>query len=99
MWAALAAQASREARAAREAWETREAQEAWEARAAWEAWTARDARVALTGYVAAKRGWTTQRPDLLTIGLRDAYEHGLGIALPTEPGVLGWAMDRSTRGS
>ena len=57
--------------------------------AAWAAWDARDA---LTVLVAARRGWTQQRPDLLTMGLRDAYAHGLAIAIPTGPAELGWAM-------
>jgi hypothetical protein len=42
---------------------------------------------------AALNGWIDHDPLLLTTGLRDAYAAGLGIALPTGPGTLGWAMD------
>ena len=54
---------------------------------------ARKARAALSVYYAASRGWIDRRPTQLTAGLRDAYEHGLGIAAPVAEGVLGWAMD------
>jgi len=30
---------------------------------------------------------------VLTIGLRDAYAAGLGVAGPMAPNVLGWTMD------
>jgi hypothetical protein len=29
----------------------------------------------------------------LTTGIRDAYRHGLEIALPTGPEELGWSME------
>ena len=86
-WAAWAAWTAREAREAREAWAAREAREAWEA------WAA------LTVFYAASRGWIDLRPDRLTVGLRTAYEHGLGVALPVADGVLGWAMDGVAPGS
>lgn len=72
------------ARAAWAAWA------AWAAGDAWDAWAARDA---LTVYLAARRGWVAYAPDYLAVGLRDAYAHGLAIALPTGPGELGWAME------
>ena len=84
------------ARAARAAWEAREAWAAWEA---WEAWAAREARAALSVFYSASRGWVGLRPDKLTVGLRAAYEHGLGVALPVADGVLGWAMDGVAPGS
>ncbi len=59
-------------------------------RAARDAWDARDA---LTVGFAARQGWIKHPADLLTVGLRDAYAFGLGIALPTGPNELGWAMD------
>ena len=72
--------------------------EAWEYRDAGAAWAARSAGNAPAAWV-AKAAWTAlilaaqHPPDLrLTIGLREAYAHGLGIAIPTAPGVLGWAM-------
>ena len=38
-------------------------------------------------------GWLTiLAGDHLTIGIRDAYPHGLAIALPTGEKTLGWAM-------
>lgn len=103
-WDARAAWAAWDARDARDAWAARAARAALDARDAWaasdawaaldarDAWDARAARAALTVLVAARRGWTQQRPDLLTIGLRDAYAHGLAIAIPTGPAELGWAM-------
>jgi len=42
---------------------------------------------------AALRGWTQHDPLLLTAGLRDAYEHGLAVALPVDKNTLGWAME------
>lgn len=104
-WAAWAALDARDARAARDAWAARDARAAldawaaWDARAARAAWDARDARAAraawaaLTVAYASLAGWITQAADHLTLGMRDAYAHGLGIALPIAPTVLGWAMD------
>jgi len=42
---------------------------------------------------AALQGFVDSPPDLLTVGLRDAYRNGLAIAVPVEDGVLGWAME------
>jgi hypothetical protein len=88
-----------DARAAWDAWDARAARaawDAWDARAAWDAWDARDARAARNAMLvraAASCGWLTSLAgDHLTIGIRDAYHHGLAIALPTGPTELGWAM-------
>jgi glycine cleavage system H lipoate-binding protein len=49
-------------------------------------------------YTVASHGWlTTHKADHLTVGIRDAYHAGLGIALPTGPHELGWAMDAELR--
>jgi hypothetical protein len=42
---------------------------------------------------AARQDLIVQPADLLTVGIRDAHEHGLGTAVPVDDGVLGWAMD------
>ena len=81
---------------ARAAWGARAAWVAWTARDAWGAWDARyawDAKDALTVYYAARKGWIGQDPDFLTVRLRSAYKHGLGIAVPVRPGTLGWSME------
>ena len=46
----------------------------------------------LTHDYAALNGWINFDPDLFTAGIRDAYRHGLGVAVPV-PGGLGWAME------
>ena len=87
--AAVIAWGMRNARAmvaARAAWASRNDWFVW---AAWDTW---DTWVALTNYYAALTGWTDQRPDLLTVGLREAYRHGLGCLLPTGPNELGYVM-------
>ena len=64
-------------------------------RAAWAARAARDARAAWAALVlwfSARRGWVSHDYQMLTVGLRDAYKHGLDIALPTGENELGWAM-------
>ena len=87
---ARAAWAARDARAAWAAWDARDAWAAWAAR---DAWDARAARNAMLVRAAVTRGWLTSLAgDHLTIGIRDAYHHGLAIALPTGPKELGWAM-------
>ena len=66
-----------------------------DARNAWDAWdaqAAQDAWAALTVYYASLMQWITDPPDLLTVGIRDAYSAGLVIALPTGPQELGYAM-------
>ena len=79
-WAARAARDARAAGAARAA------------RAAWDAWDAGDAWDALIVYFAAKKEWIKSPADLLTMGLREAYQYGLAIVLPIGPEELGWAM-------
>ena len=81
-WAATSATSARAAWAARDAWDARDARDAWDA---WDAWDA------LIVFFAAKKNWIDKSPELLTIGIRDAYLNGLEIALPIEPGLLGWA--------
>jgi hypothetical protein len=50
------------------------------------------AHFAMTLRFASYQKWIPQPPDLLTVGLRDAYRYGLEIAVPTARQVLGWAM-------
>jgi hypothetical protein len=91
-WDARAARDAWVARAAwvtRAAWVARVARDARDARDAWAAWDARDAR---TVFYASRMGWIERPADLLTAGIRDAYAAGLGIAIPTGPNELGWAM-------
>jgi hypothetical protein len=107
-WAALGDWAAWAAWDARDAWDARAALgdwaawaalgdwaawAAWDARDAWDAWDARAARGALCVQYTGRREWIVQPADLLTVGIRDAYEHGLGTAVPVRDGVLGWAMD------
>ena len=40
----------------------------------------------------AHRGWIDYPTDLLTVGIREAYRHGLSIAIPTGPDEIGWEM-------
>jgi hypothetical protein len=100
-WAAWSARDAWDAGAARDAWCTwtvRDARAAQIAGDAWVAWAARSARdawaawTALAVWYAAHRGWTARASNSLTVGLRDAYEYGLAVALPTGPQELGWAM-------
>ena len=94
-WAAWDARDTRDAWAAwdaRDAWDTRDA---WAARVSWDAWAARDARVSLIQYYAGLRGWVKSPEDRLTVGIRDAYEHGLALAVPIAKAVLGWVMSRA----
>ena len=80
------------ARDARAAWAAWAAWDARDARAARAAWAARAARAALTLTYAALAGWVTHPPDLLSRGLRDAYRHGLAVAVPVHEHVLGYTM-------
>jgi hypothetical protein len=43
-------------------------------------------------FYVSKKQWIKGPCDLLTVGLRDAYAHGLEIAMPTGPEELGWSM-------
>ena len=56
------------------------------------AWASRDARDALTFQFAARSAWISQHSDILTVGIRDAYRNGLGIAAPIAGNQIGWAM-------
>ena len=91
------ARASWNAYAARDAWNAWTTWTGWKAWNAWTTWTARnawdgwDAGVAVIVYFAARKGWTTQQPHVLSAGLRDAYEAGLEVAMPVGPTILGWA--------
>ena len=69
------------------AWAAWAARDAWDA---WDAWDGRAARAALTVEYAALAGWTQHDPLMLTTGLRDAYAHGLTVAVPVDKNVLGW---------
>ena len=96
-WAVWDARDARAAWAVRAVWDARDARAARAARAAWAVWDARDARAAwdaraaLTWHYAARKGWIGGSADKYTVGIRDAYAHGLAIALPTGPNELGWA--------
>ena len=90
VWDARAARAAWDAWDAWDAWAARDARAVWaarDARAAWDAWAAWDA---LTVKYTSLQGWVKYPPDLLTIGLRDAYRHGLDLAIPTSSLELGW---------
>ena len=71
------------------AWDARDARDAWAARAAW---AARDAWAALSVFYASKKEWIKQPADLLTVGIRDAYQNGLEITVPTGEHKLGYVM-------
>ncbi len=72
---------------------------AWDARAAWDVRAARAARAAWAAWAAlevcfaAVNARIKEPPEYLTAGMRDAFENGLGVALPVAKDVLGWAMD------
>lgn len=54
---------------------------------------AKDASDALTVYYAARRRWVNMPPNKLTAGLREAYQHGLAIAIPsTDTRELWWSV-------
>ena len=36
------------------------------------------------------QGWTKEDSQLLTTGVREAYEHGLEFVIPTGLNELGW---------
>jgi hypothetical protein len=108
LWSARSVWVARVPGAARDAWDAWDTRAVWDMRATWltraatDAWTARDgawetraatdAWAALLVEYAALQGRGDFEPDLLTVGIRDAYEAGLALALPTKVGVLGWAM-------
>ena len=45
----------------------------------------------VTNYVGSQ-GWVDTEPERLTVGIREAYAHGLVLVKPTGRGVLQWAM-------
>jgi len=95
-WAAWAARAARDARDAWAARAARDARDAWDAWDAWAAWAAWDAWDALTHYFASAKKWVSGPRAQYTIGIRDAYAHGLAIAIPTAHNQIGWALDNRT---
>lgn len=64
----------------------------WNTRGSRGTWDPRDAWAGLTVTYAALKGWINHPPELLTTGLRDAYQSGLAVALPTGPQELGYVM-------
>lgn len=91
-WDARDTQAARDAWVAWDAWaarDARDARDAWAARDAWDAW---DAWAALTVHFAGIQDWIDDDPALLTTGIRDAYEAGLELAIPSGPNELGYVM-------
>ena len=87
-------QETREVRGAWEAWEVRLAREAWEpreVRLAREAEGAWDARGALMVYYVVITGRLAEDKNILTTGLREAYQAGAEIVLLSGPDELGWA--------
>jgi len=101
-WSARAAWDAWSARDAQDAWIAWiawSARAAWDAVVAWDAWdawsarAARGAKDALGWEFSALSEWTPGDPQKLTVGIRDAYRNGLGIALPTGPKELGWTME------
>jgi len=106
-WAARADWNAKDAWAARGAWNAKDAWAAWNAWAASAAWGARDtsrpgigkatratrdASDALVVSYAARSGWIDASADALSAGIRDAYQHGLDIAVPLAGGVLGYTL-------
>lgn len=73
-----------------DAWKARDVWDAWNARGVWDVWGAWDALILetsvrcfnLTGY----------QPDLLTVGIRDAYKYGLEFCIPVAEDTLGYVM-------
>lgn len=99
LWAAWDAWVADPIMGARATWAARDASASWDAGVAWDAkgagavwatWAAKDACVV---WYASQRGWVKHRKDLISRGLREAYRHGLEIAVPTGPRELGWEME------
>ena len=106
--AAWAAWDAWDAWAAWDAWDAWDAWAAWAAGAAWDAgdawaagdaWDAGDAGAAgdawdaLMVFYARLMKWQMGEPDQYTVGIREAYRHGLAVAIPVGPTTLGWAME------
>ena len=76
-----------------DAWEAQ-----WDRWDPWDVYVANQAKAALSHSVAVAEGWDSKSHcgNCLSDGVRDAYYHGLAIAVPTGPRELGYAMDRSS---
>jgi hypothetical protein len=71
------------------AWEAQ-----WDRWDPWDLYVANQATHALSRYMSLSRGWSTDKTAAnLSVGIRDAYYHGLAVAVPTGPNELGYAMD------
>lgn len=70
-------------------WTLRKYETARAARAASDAW---DAWAALCTYYVRLMSWQVGEPEQYTVGIREAYRHGLEVAVPVAPKILGWAM-------
>jgi hypothetical protein len=98
-WEYWVGKASRHAWGVWDAWE-RDATDvwlSWDPRDVWGRFAAVAAECAgdaLAAQFTALVGGTDHDDDpmVLTTGLRDAYGHGLAVAVPVEPCTLGWAM-------
>jgi hypothetical protein len=73
------------------AWTLNRYDNARAARAAWAAWNL--ARYRELGSLRMAHGLSRRQ---YAVGIRDAYHHGLAVALPTGKDELGWVMDEST---
>jgi len=74
------------------AWEAQ-----WDRWDPWDVYVANQAKHALVGYISLSGGWFTDKTTAnLSVGIRDAYYHGLAVAVPTGPRELGYAMDSKT---
>jgi hypothetical protein len=103
-WSARSARASWDGSDACSAWEGSDYWDVWNAffpRDAWSSsavWTSRVAMAARAAWMAlatqymALCGHLQCAADRHTVGIREAYRHGLAIALPIGNDQLGWAM-------
>lgn len=67
----------------------------WDRWQPWDVFVANGVKDALIYYSAVSQGWLSNcEANHLTVGIRDAYHHGLAIAVSTGPSELGYAMDR-----
>jgi hypothetical protein len=71
------------------AWEAQ-----WDRWDPWDVYVANQAKHALSRYMSLSGGWFTDKTAAnLSVGIRDAYYHGLAVAVPTGSNELGYAMD------
>jgi hypothetical protein len=74
------------------AWEAQ-----WDRWDPWDVYVANQAKRALVRYMSLSGSWFTDKTTAnLSVGIRDAYYHGLAVAVPTGPRELGYAMDSKT---